>query len=329
MNKLSRFRRLSLLERERIGNYKAEGRSGRDIAKILGRSHTTISRELKRNNHPHQLMRGYIGCLAHGLAKIRKSNSGKRPRLKNDFIRNYVDDKLLIGWSPEQIAHRLSMEHAGYSISTEAIYQYIYIDYPEGIKYLARRHPKRYPKHYSRKRHRSLIPNRISIIERPESINNRRLFGHWESDSIESQQSSAAVNVILERKSRLVKLNKLSSKHADKTHKAICWGLAKLPKKARQSITYDNGTENCRHEKTNAVLESKSYFCLPYHSWEKGAVENINSLIRRFLPKKTDFAKVTYEQLQMIENLLNNRPRKCLGFKTPLEVFNRYCYNTS
>lgn len=325
MKKNSKKFPLSLAERERIAVYNAQGKSSRAIGELLGRSHTTVSRELRRNNKPHPLMTGYIAHLAHQQAKLRKQAAGRRPRLKSELIREYVQEKLRLGWTPEQIAGRLRLEHRGLKISYEAVYQYIYTDFKEGIKYLVRRHPKRYPKHYSRKRHKLPIPNRKSVSERSKAANERRTFGHWESDSLESCQSRWIINVKLERKSRLIKLDKVSSKHAEKTHQAISNRLVALPKKARKSITYDNGTENYYHCKTNTILGTKSYFCEPYRSWEKGAVENINGLIRRFIPKKTDLFKITLGQLQQIEYLLNNRPRKCLGFRTPNEIFYKYC----
>jgi len=270
-------------------------------------------------------MRGYIGYLAQAQAQTRKQEASGHQRLKNDFTRKYVQEKLKLGWTPEQIGPRLAMEHKGYSISHEAIYQYIYIDYREGIEHLARSHRKRWPRGYGRKKHKSMIPGRVGIHERPEGINSRRFYGHWETDAIESNQSRCIINVNVERKSRFVKLNKLPTKHAKHTQKSVSETLKNFPKKLRQSITYDNGSENYHHLITNSILGTKSYFCAPYHSWEKGAVENMNSLIRRFIPKKTDLATVTCQELQKIENLLNDRPRKCLGFKTPREVFNSYC----
>jgi IS30 family transposase len=159
-------------------------------------------------------------------------------------------------------------------------------------------------------------------LERPFAIDVRATFGHWESDSIESKNRKCAVNVLVERVSRLSHITKLSSKKALITSNAICKRLSVHPSNFCQSVTYDNGSENTGFKKVEAVLNNQSYFCQPYHSWEKGAVEQVNGLIRRYYPKKTDFQNVTQHQLNKVEDLLNNRPRKCLEFKTPNEVYN-------
>lgn len=312
---------LTLLERERIGAYKSQGKSGREIAKLLNRSHTTVNREVNRNRAAHPMMQGYIGYLAHQQAQDRKQAAGKRPRLKDELTRDYVEEKLQIGWSPQQIAQRTKLEMDGISISHEAIYQYVYFDWKEGIKYLTRRHPKRYNKRYIRKRHKPPILNRVSIECRPQAINERKEGGHWEADLVVSDQSLASISVLYERLSRVVKLTQLSDRKAATNKEAIIAKLQGLPILARKSLTYDNGSENYFHEEINQALNTTSYFCQPYHSWEKGGVENSNGLLRRFLPKKTDLARVTEEELSKIEELLNNRPRKCLGYQTPKESF--------
>lgn len=268
---------------------------------------------------------GYLGIFAHKQAKERKKQAGKRPRLKDESIRDYVKEQLKIGWTPEIIAHFVKKLFKGLSISHEAIYQYIYHDWPEGIQYLPRKHAKRLGKGYKHSRNRCPIPNRVDIKKRPLKINERKVFGHWESDTLESDQSKVVINVIKERKSRLIKITRLETKKAELTKQAIVHRLQPLPTKARQSVTYDNGSENYYHEQVNSVLKTKSYFCQPYHSWEKGAVEQANGLIRRFIPKKTDLSEISQEQLDQIENFLNNRPRKCLNYKTPREVFLKFC----
>jgi IS30 family transposase len=325
MRKKRHFSHLSLYEREQIFVYKHQGKSLREIGRLLKRNHSVISRELKRNNQPHELMTGYIGVYAHKQAKRRKIKSGQRERLKDSHIREYVQQQMKRGWTPEIIAHKVPDVFKGLSISPEAIYQYIYADWKEGIAYLPRRHPKRYSKHYTRKKQHPPIPNRVSIDQRPDGVNQRKQLGHWESDSIESSHSTVIVNVVYERKSRLVKLTRLANKTAELTKEALTKQLKLFPKKARKSVTYDNGCENYHHEQINQQLGTKSYFCNPYHSWEKGGVENSNGLIRRFIPKKTDLATINQQQLDDIENLLNNRPRKCLNFKTPAQVFLKAC----
>ena len=138
-----------------------------------------------------------------------------------------------------------------------------------------------------------------------------------------SRQCKCVIRVLVERQTRYVVINKIEKKSADKMSRSIIYYFSGLPSKSCLSITYDNGTENSYHERTNESLGCKSYFCNPYHSWEKGTVENTNGLIRRYIPKTINFENVSRSRLKRIEKLLNNRPRKCLNFKTPEEMFNK------
>ncbi len=317
-----KYNQLGIKERERIMVLNSFGWSHDQIALDIGRSKSTVTRELKRNRSPGGGL--YSAWEATDLSRSRKQKAGQRERLKNAAVRFYVREKLESGWTPEVISGWLGRRGA-ITISHEAIYQWIYAQAPELIGYLPRRHRKRYCKGHSRKHQRSHIPNRIAIDQRPTEINDRSEFGHWEADSIVSRASKAALNVILERKSRHLCLTKLSQKSAGYTSRAMASRLGSFPHGARLSITYDNGSENTEHEAVNKVLGTDSYFCAPYHSWEKGAVENINGLIRRYIPKGTDIEKITEEQIRWIEWQLNNRPRKCLGYRTPAEVFDKLC----
>jgi IS30 family transposase len=240
--------------------------------------------------------------------------------LKSAETRQYVEEKLSLGWSPEIISGRLELDQGLKKVSHETIYQYIYKHAPEFIKYLPRHHKRRRKKHPYRKQH-TVIANKISIVDRPESINNRLEAGHWESDSIESTSRKTGLNVLLERATRLVQITKLSSKKSIDTFHAIENRLFHFPDKFIKSITYDNGSENAKHLQVNDAFKCDSYFCQPYHSWEKGSVEQVNGLIRRYLPKGTDFTHIHHTKIKEIEMALNNRPRKCLDFKTPLEVY--------
>jgi len=316
------YKQLSQEEREHIADLLSEGNSLGAIAKILGRNKGTISRELSRNSAPEY--RRYTPCRAHARACGRKTEANTHERLKNDFIRQYVRDGLEQGWSPEQISGRIRIDHPGCSVNHEAIYQYIY--HPQNpqrlemITLLRRAYKKRRNKGIGRKVRKTKIPNRISIDDRPKSIENRNRYGHWEGDSMVSRKSKVALNTLAERKSRLVLITKLSRKGAAETNKAIINRLKKLPAQGRQTLTLDNGTENAKHEQLSTRLGIKCYFAHPYSSWERGTNENLNGLIRWYLPKGTDFSKITPEQIARIEYLLNSRPRKCLGYKTPLEV---------
>ncbi len=316
------YKHLSQEEREIIANLLSEGSSLADIAKAVGRDKSTISRELNRNSPPER--RRYVPCRAHTRARERKTKANKHERLKNDLVRQYVKDSLAAGWSPEQISGRIRIEHPGQTIHHEAIYQYIY--HPQNpnrlemIQLLRRAHRKRRNKGIGRKVRKTTIPNRIPIDARPKSVESRRSTGHWEGDSLISRKSKAALNTLVERKSRLVLITKLPRKSADETNRAVIDRLKKFPAKGRQTLTLDNGTENAKHEMLSAKLGIRCYFARPYASWERGTNENINGLIRWYLPKGTDFRTITPEQIARIEYLLNSRPRKCLGYKTPLEV---------
>jgi len=315
------YKQLSQEEREHIAHLFSGRKSLGEIAKTLDRDKSTISRELARNSPPER--RRYVPCRAHARACERKTKANTHERLKNDFIRQYVRDGLEQGWSPEQISGRLQIDHPGHFINHEAIYQYIY--HPQNphrlemINLLRRAYKKRRNKSIGRKVRKTKIPNRIPIDDRPKSVENRRRYGHWEGDSLISRKSKAALNTLVERKSRLVLITKLPRKGAAETNKAVIARLKKLPMGGRQTLTLDNGTENAKHEQLSEKLGIKCYFAHPYSSWERGTNENLNGLIRWYLPKGTDFSKITPEQLSRIEYLLNSRPRKCLGYKTPLE----------
>jgi len=315
------YKQLSSEERDKIAYLRAKGKSVTDIARAIGRNKGTISRELQRNKSPTYNV--YLANRAHQRAIKRKSLSVRHQRIRNPIIRRYIMKKLKLKWSPELIAGRLPFEHPRLHISHEAIYQFIYnrVTHKERnlVSYLARAHKRRRLRTHSH-RHKSLhIPRRVSIKERPQEANTRIQPGHWEADTIISRRSKAALGIILERTSRRIHLAKLPAKTSAYFRAALNRRLNKYPQYLRRTITYDNGCENVEHEYTNKVLGTKSYFCEPFHSWEKGSLENVVGIIRRFFPKKTDFALVTKERVKHVENLINTRPRKCLNYKTPNE----------
>lgn len=314
------YSHISLSERTLIFWWRKDKLSMREMARKLGRSHTTISREIKRNTYivyPYYYPRG-----AEERYQYRLKRRAQRYRLKSPDIREHVINRLKAGWTPEIISGRLKTTMPENYICHEAIYQFIYKELPELYIYLPRSHKHRGIKKPYRKKV-SRIKNRISITQRPQRANDRILFGHWESDSIVSGCRKLGINVLVERKSRLSHISLMIDKTAATNHQIISKRLAKYSRKMVRSITYDNGSENTLHEKTNAALATKSYFCAPYHSWEKGSVEQVNGLIRRYIPKGTDFNEVTPQFINKIEKFLNNRPRKCLNFQTPYEAFKK------
>jgi len=312
---------LTEAERELIASMHWEGKGPSEIARTIGRDKGTISRELRRNSSQGYIC--YTPCQARKRYAQRKlAARHSRPLLKNEKIQRYVRQKLKLNWSPEIIAGRLKKN--GQSISHEAIYQFIYHrdtpDREQLISQLCRAHRKRRMKGKGRKVRKTKIPNRVSIDTRPKAIDQRKQIGHWEGDTLISRKSKAALHSLTERVTRLLRLSKLKSKSASETNKAVAKALRNLPAKAKRTLTLDNGTENAGHEELTDKLGIKCYFADPYAAWQRGSNEQINGLIRRYLPKGTDFSKIDKDQIKKIEKLINNRPRKCLRFQTPLEV---------
>jgi transposase, IS30 family len=325
---MRRYQQLNIDEREKFQAGFWEGRSLRQIAAELGRSHTTLSREL-RKNFP-TTRRLYVPRLAQERAEKRIRERGRRPRLKNRLVQRYVESKLKIRWSPEQIAGRLTIEHPDWPmVSHEAIYQYVYADISINAnaqgddlrQYLRRHHRIRRKKGvvYGRRR----IAGRISIEERPQEVGTRTTFGHWEGDSIVSKQSKVRLNSLVERKSGLLKLTKVADGTGAKTAEAVIRRLCCVPPFLRLTNTVDNGLEHADHQAVTAQIGIKYFFCHPYASHERGTNENTNGLVREYFPKKTDFSLVSAAAVARVEALLNCRPRKRLGYLTPSEVFNR------
>ena len=319
------YSQLCLEERDRLAILRAQGFSINEIARRLQRNKSTISRELQRNHGI--VYHSYGGGSAHRRAQQRRRQASRRERLRNPRIRAYVCSRLRLGWSPEQIAGRLSHDMPGLSVSHEAIYQYLYhpmIRRQQNlVPYLPRAHWKRQLKGHRHTHRDPHIPERVSVRQRPAYITARKQLGHWENDLIISRRNPVALNILVERKSRLTKISKVNGHTPRQTRCAITRTLARYPKHARRSITYDNGHENLEHREVNAVLGTSSYFCEPYHSWEKGTVENTVGLVRRVFPKKTDFARIHNEHIKRLEHQLNNRPRKSLNYKTPKEIFSK------
>jgi IS30 family transposase len=326
----NKHKQLSIEERETIQAGLWAKKSIRNIAQELGRSPSTVSRELTRNALGPRPK--YIPRLAQERARERVVKRGRRTRLKSEEIREYVKDMLKIHYSPEQIAGRIAHDVPGAKISYEAIYEYIYSQYRrsgygrcigEDLRvYLKRRHKARHPKYIPFRPQRLKIIGAISISERPKEIELRNEIGHWEGDSVVSGQNKHGLNTLVERKSGLLFATKIKNGTAQETSQAVINRLGVLPQKKRQTLTMDNGSENSGHKIITENLGTKCYFARPYHSWERGTNENTNGLIRYYFPKKTDFAKISEEEIKRVETILNNRPRKRLQWLTPLEVFN-------
>lgn len=322
---------LSLEERIKIGVLYQAKNSIRSIAKELGRSPSTISRELKRPNAG-KMYGWYIGATTHRLVKEAWSRCHRRENrfLKQRNVQEFIEKYLKYGYSPAIISHLLQ-ERFEETVSHETLYIYIYSPKKKLFQYLLRRkigRIRRKPKGMKiRIGELKRIPNRIDVELRDSIANERREIGHFEIDSVEScrkrGKNRSCLTVMVDRMTRKTIIRKTASKTAKLTTTSIIKAL-KPYQNTIKSITYDNGCEFSKHEIINKMLNTKSYFCKPYHSWEKGTVENINGLIRRFFPKGTNFDRITTEEIAYVEDWINNRPMKILGYKTPNEVFQLY-----
>lgn len=320
-----RYFHLSRVDRVKVMFLKMAGLRVSEIARRLGRDRSTVSRELRRNVSPYATC--YTDESAQLWAERRRSRASRRYRLKNETVRSYVRDKLKVGWSPELIAGRIALDYPDCTISHEAIYQYVYhLEEPERreyIKYLRRSHRRRRHRGTGGKR-KSRIPNRISIADRPKAVAPRKQMGHWEGDSLVSSRNTTVLYSLVERKTRLVKLVRVRGRDGKRTSAAIISRLGPLPERARRTLTMDNGLEHARHEQITAAIYVRCYFCDPYAAWQRGTNENRNELIRRYFPKGTDFARLTQTEIERVESAINNRPMKCLGYRTPLEAASRF-----
>jgi len=316
-----KFKHFSIEEREKLQLMRWEGKSIREMARELGRSSSSVSREFQRSFPPERKV--YTPRMAHERALGKRRCRGRKDRLKNEEIRSYVVKHLKMRWSPEQISGRMKKENIG-SISHEAIYQFIYANIAHGYPrrgfedlrvYLRRKRKLRQP-HGTRK-HRWLKPKGVSIEQRPSVVNERKRIGDWESDTVESCSHKRGVNTLVERKTGYLCMTKLSSRTAYGTVRVVQNRLMNLPK---HTVTFDNGGENSAWSLIEKELGIKTFFAHPYCSGERGTNENTNGLIRQYFPKKTDFTKVPDDLISQVEYDLNTRPRKRLHWSTPLEA---------
>ncbi len=322
------YKHFTIEEREKIQYGRWENKSVRTIAKELGRSASSVSREINRNKSQKGL---YNPRTSHLRALSKRKSRGRHNRLKNDIIRDYVVFELKKRTSPEEIAGRVKIDRPGQSISHEAIYQYIYAQINrdgwgllklghKDLRSCLRRRKKRRTHHGMRRCQRVLKAPGISIDLRPKIVADKIRVGDWESDSVESDHNRTGINTFLERKTGFVFITKLTDKTSIATLSAIKGRINYLPKELKQTATFDNGSENQRWEELEQATGLKCFFAHAYHFWERGANENTNGLIRDFFPKGTDFTRVSETELQAVEDNLNNRPRKRLNWLTPAEA---------
>lgn len=311
---MKHYTQLTQEQRYQICAYMKAGYNQTETSAFIGVHKSTVSRELRRNHGS----RGYRPKQAHQF-HISRQQSKVSPRLSEVTWEN-VAHLLREQWSPEQISAWLAQE-TSHRVSPEWIYQYIYQDKQQGGNlYLHLRCQRQRRKRYGTYNTRGLIPNRISIDERPAIVDTRRRYGDWELDTIIGKGHQQAIVSLTERKSRLTLLAKVTHKSAALVGQAIITLLSPIGDWVL-TLTSDNGKEFAQHEHIAKQLKAKFYFAHPYASWERGLNENTNGLVRQYFPKKHDFTMITDEEIDMVMDKLNNRPRKCLGFKTPNQVF--------
>jgi len=292
----------------------------RPIGDMLGRSGGTISRELSRNvSSTHD----YKPHLAQRYYEKRRQQSKEPYRLEgNTWLRGYVEKKLKQYWSPEQISGRLNKDYE-MDISPVTIYSWIYRNRTKGgelYRYLRQSHRRRRKRRASEDR-RGQMPDRRMIDKRPKVVNERKRIGDWEGDTVEGSKGSGFIATHVERRTRYTVALKVADKSAETVTQATLAAMKKLPPEKVKTMTFDNGKEFAGFKELERGLNMRSYFAMPYHSWERGTNENTNGLLRQFFPKGMDFSMVLQRDVDSALELLNNRPRKCLNYRTPTEVF--------
>lgn len=312
-----RYKQLSEMDRFQISAGISFGMNLSQIAKKLGRHRSSIMRELKRNGHISR--EGYSAL--HSTVQYEERRKKCRPKFKiHGPLKKWIDTKLKSQWSPEQIVGRARLENRS-DIGVETIYRYIYRDRQEGgelwknLRHTRKTRKRRFPA----PRWPKSLP-RTSIEQRPEEINLRKRKGDFERDLVVGSERAGYLLTLVDRKTRFVKIVKINRPTSQDVHEAT---LAALKGHKVLSLTNDNGCEFIRYQQTSKALGIPIYFTRPYASWERGTVENTNKLIRQYVPKKTKIKELTDEKIKMVEMVLNERPRKTLGFRTPNEAMGR------
>jgi IS30 family transposase len=294
-----------------------------EIAREIGFHKSTVSREIKQRSTP----RGYVAWSAQLNYESKRKKCKQKKKLDKSKTQKYVVSRLQRGWSPEQIAGRMELEAREDRVCHETIYAWLYEDKwahdDEKLYQYLRYGQKKRKRQNGRSVHRSKIPNRVGIDKRPKVVKDRTEYGHWEGDSV-IYPYKMAINTLNELMTGRVKFSKLKRKTARLTAQAMS---NQLKDEIVLTITLDNGSEFTQHESVAKKTGASTYFCDPYSSWQRGANENANMLLRGYLPKRKNIANLTQDELNNIASELNNRPRKRLGYKTPNEVYNELIAN--
>lgn len=316
---------LSLAEREEISRALATGHSIRSIAARIGRTPSTVSREVKRNGG----RVGYRANRADGAA-LERAHRPKRCKLtENRALASIVTDKLRLLWSPEQIAGWLKHTYPddpSVHVSHETIYRSLFIQARGALKkellaHLRRTRAMRRSRHHTQKtENHGRIVDAVSISERPASVEDRAVPGHWEGDLLFGSHNSQ-IATLVERQTRYLMLVKLTGKDTETVVNALIKNARKLPQELYQSLTWDRGKELADHKRFTIATDVRVYFCDPQSPWQRGSNENTNGLVRQYLPKGIDVSAYSQAKLNAMARQLNERPRKTLGYRTPAEMF--------
>jgi IS30 family transposase len=305
---------LTMEERDRISHLRCQQANQREIAQALGRSPATISRELQRNRQG----REYYAAQAQRESERRRRERPLLRKMEDPAINHAVRTGLAQDWAPEQIAGRLEQQDGDRDVSPQTIYAWIKQDEQREHWESLLRHRGKRP---NRPKNTATTPDAARIHNRPEVIEQRLRLGDFEGDTVLGPPGTGGLATLVCRKSRLTIVVKVQSKNADHVHEKIKQRLKELDDERRHSITFDNGTEFARCHRLEKHLGIQLYFADPGCPYQRGTNENTNGLIRQYFPKGTDFRDISHHEVRRVENLLNNRPRACLGFRTPNEVF--------
>jgi IS30 family transposase len=318
--KMSHYTHLTIEEREKAMVLHKQGMKNNEIARELGRSPSTISREMKRNMGSD----GYSAIEAQRKYKQRRKRSRRRLIFSNEAAANYVKERLNQQWSPEQIAGRAKTEKYAISFSYGTIYRAV----ANRILPISLHKQMRIKsKHRSRKTDdkRGKVLDCLTIHDRPKTVEKRGRIGHWESDSVIGKRGTGCIGTHVERKTGFLIAFRMDDRKGDAFNVGTIKAFEDIPKKYRKSFTVDRGAEFYKHKLLAEGLGAKVYFCDPYHPWQRGTNENTNGLLRQYFPKGSSFADITHDSLQLVVDRLNNRPRKRLGYRSPAEVFLKNC----
>jgi transposase, IS30 family len=315
---MGNYTHLSSSDRRRFYTFREMKLSIKDIAKRLGKDRSTLYRELERNQEPEGYLPGTAQLKADERAKERRQSKIE----KDGYLRDYIVRSLKKGWSPEQISGRMKYHKLTIYVCPETIYQFVYRSKDKELYHCLPYKRSKRQRRYSRQKSPCRYGEIRLITQRPEDIGTRKKFGHWEGDTIEFRGTKEkVVTTLVERKSRMVFLIKNNRKYSREVMKKIKEKFTSLPEKMCKTITFDQGVEFADYRQLEQDNKRKIYYCETHSPWQKGSNENMNGRLRWHLPKEADIAKITQEELDELAAKMNRCPRKCLGYKTPQELY--------